>query len=103
MYFFCVVLCDVCFLTFPVLFVYICVLNNCHRVATQLQLNISYHINVCDRASVTWSDFCIIGQQTGSDKRYFSAEINAQCKSTYVEKSVILSQSKYHVLIKFDI
>jgi hypothetical protein len=41
---FVVVLCDVCFVTFPVLFVCICVLNNCHRVATQLQLNISYHI-----------------------------------------------------------
>jgi len=32
---FCVVLCIVC--------EYICVLNYCHRVATQLQLNISYH------------------------------------------------------------
>jgi hypothetical protein len=31
-----------CFVTFPALFVCICVLNNCHRVATQLQLNISY-------------------------------------------------------------
>ena len=41
--YFCVVLCIVCFVTFPVLFVCICVLNNCHRVATQLQLNI-YHI-----------------------------------------------------------
>jgi hypothetical protein len=41
--FFCAVLCDVCFVTFPVLFVCICVLNNCHRVATQLQLHISYH------------------------------------------------------------
>jgi hypothetical protein len=41
--FFCVVLCDVYFVTFPVVFVCICVLNNCHRVATQLQLNISYH------------------------------------------------------------
>jgi hypothetical protein len=41
---FCVVLCIVCFVTFPVLFVCICVLNNRHRVATQLQLNISYHI-----------------------------------------------------------
>jgi hypothetical protein len=40
---FCVVLCDVCFVTFPVLFVCIYVLNSCHRVATQLQLNI-YHI-----------------------------------------------------------
>jgi hypothetical protein len=40
---FCVVLCIVCFVTFSVLFVCICVLNNYHRVATQLQLNISYH------------------------------------------------------------
>ena len=37
--YFCVVLCIACFVTFPVLFVYICVLNNCHRMATQLQLN----------------------------------------------------------------
>jgi hypothetical protein len=41
--YFCVALCIVCFVTFLVLFVCICVLNNCHRVATQLQLNISYH------------------------------------------------------------
>jgi hypothetical protein len=41
--YFCVVLCIVCFVTFPVLFVYICVLYYYHRVATQLQLNISYH------------------------------------------------------------
>ena len=40
---FCV-LCIVCFVTFPVLFVCICVLNNCHRVATQLQLNNIHHI-----------------------------------------------------------
>jgi hypothetical protein len=37
-------LCIVCFVTFPVLFVCICVLYYCHRVATQLQLNISYII-----------------------------------------------------------
>ena len=42
MYFFCVVPCIMCFVTFPALFVCICVLNNCHRVATKLQLNISY-------------------------------------------------------------
>jgi len=42
--YFCVVLRIVCFVTFPVLFVCTCVLNNCHRVATRLQLNISYHI-----------------------------------------------------------
>jgi len=37
------------FVTFPVLFVCICVLNYCHRVATQLQLNISYHTYLCQR------------------------------------------------------
>ena len=41
---FYVVLCIVCFVSFSVLFVCICVLNYYHRVATQLQLNISYHI-----------------------------------------------------------
>jgi hypothetical protein len=45
MYFLCCsmyfcVLRIVCFVTFPVLFVCICVPNNCHQVATQLQLNI---------------------------------------------------------------
>jgi hypothetical protein len=34
--FFCVVLCIVCLVTFSVLFVCICVLYYCHRVATQL-------------------------------------------------------------------
>jgi len=43
-YVFCVVLCIFCFASFSVLFVCICVLNYCHWVATQLQLNISYHI-----------------------------------------------------------
>jgi hypothetical protein len=42
--YFCVVLCTLYFVSFSVLFVCICVLNYCHRVATQLQLNISYHI-----------------------------------------------------------
>jgi hypothetical protein len=43
MYFLCcsmnfyVVLGVVCFVTFSVLFVCICLLNNCHRVANQLQ------------------------------------------------------------------
>jgi len=40
--YFCVVPCSVYFVSFSVLFVCICVLNYCHRVATQLQLNISY-------------------------------------------------------------
>jgi hypothetical protein len=38
------VVCICCFVLFSVLFVCICVLYYCHRVATQLQLNISYHI-----------------------------------------------------------
>jgi hypothetical protein len=41
--YFCVVLCIVCFATYFVLFVCICVLNYCHLVAIQLQLNKSYH------------------------------------------------------------
>ena len=41
---FCVVLCIVCFVSFPVLFLCIRELTYCHWVATQLQLNISYHI-----------------------------------------------------------
>ena len=40
---FCVV-CIICFVSFSVLFVCICVLYFCHRVTTQLQFNISYHI-----------------------------------------------------------
>ena len=39
-----VVLCIVCFVSFSVLFVCICVLYYWHRVVTQLQLNISYRI-----------------------------------------------------------
>jgi hypothetical protein len=42
--YFCVVLHIVCFVMFCVLFVCKCALNYCHRVATQLQLNISNHI-----------------------------------------------------------
>ena len=36
------IICIVCFVSFSVLFVCKCVLKYCHRVATQLQLNISY-------------------------------------------------------------
>jgi hypothetical protein len=70
----CVVLCIVCFVTFPVLFVCICVLKNCHRVATQLQLNISYHVIVhrnsqifCAHAVVTSSPIGIV-----SFKQFFN-------------------------------
>jgi hypothetical protein len=44
---FCVVLC--------VLFVCICVLYYCHRVATQLQLNISYHVS---HHIIFWMSVC---------------------------------------------
>jgi len=52
--YFCVVLCIVCFVTFSVLFVCICVLYYCHRVATQVQLNISYHIIYHMRQNNSW-------------------------------------------------
>jgi len=48
---FCVVVCIVCFVSFSVLFVCICVLYYCHRVATQLQLNISYHIKTANQVT----------------------------------------------------
>jgi len=46
--YFCVV-CIVCFVSFSVLFVCICVLNYCHRAATQFQLNIPYHIETTNQ------------------------------------------------------
>ena len=49
--YFCV-LCIICFVTFPVLFVCICVLYYCHQVTTQLQLNIYYVINQQPDATV---------------------------------------------------
>jgi hypothetical protein len=58
--YFCVVLCIVCFVTFPV-FVCICVLNNCHRVATKLQLNISYHISYTEELVLNILATCASG------------------------------------------
>jgi len=52
--YFRVVICIVCFVTFPVLFVCICVLNNCHWLATQLQVNISYHISCYVESPFRW-------------------------------------------------
>jgi len=46
--YFCVVL-YIFFVSFSALFEWICVANYCHRVATQLQLNISYHIKLAAR------------------------------------------------------
>jgi hypothetical protein len=45
-YVFFIVLCIVCFVLSSVFFVCICVLYEFHRVATQLQLNISYRIKI---------------------------------------------------------
>jgi hypothetical protein len=51
---FCIVLCIVCFVSFPVLFVCICVLY--YWVATQLQLtNVSYHI-ISNQIATSTSD-----------------------------------------------
>ena len=53
--FFCAV-CIVYFVSFYVLFVCKCVLYYCHRVVTQLQLNISYHILIYRPVCVYNSD-----------------------------------------------
>jgi len=55
--YFCVVVCIVCFVSISVLFVFICVLNYFHRVATQLQLNISYH-NIKMHGTTVKEDSC---------------------------------------------
>jgi hypothetical protein len=51
---FCVVLCIVCFVSFSVLFVCICVLYYCHRVATQLPLNMSYYHIIYQSSRSSW-------------------------------------------------
>jgi hypothetical protein len=60
--YFCVVLCIVCFVSFSKLFVRVCILYYCHRVVTQLQLNIPYQImaiiglvNHCHARHHQWS------------------------------------------------
>ena len=56
--------------------------------------------NLCDNMSVSGYDFYTICEQTGSDKRYFSDEIKALYRSTYVEKRTLLRPLKYHDMIK---
>ena len=66
--YFCVVLCIVCFVSFSVLFVCICVLYDCHQVATHLQLNmyhiishriLSYHISYITYHIISYIISCI--------------------------------------------
>jgi len=85
--YFCV-LCIVCFVTFPVLFVCICVLNNCHQVAIQLQLNIyiiSYHPK---QKSVRYRDKCTYACIYSTP--YFLSGFNENCS---LEK---FSNIKFH-------
>jgi len=60
---FCVVLCIVYIVSLSVLFVVICVLYYCHRVATQLQLNISYHMIIFVHNLLTslMKNSCLVG------------------------------------------
>jgi len=58
--------------TFPVLFVCICVLNYCHRVATQLQLNISYHIIYLKQCLLEVFRFCVLPE----DVRFKEATVS---------------------------
>jgi hypothetical protein len=76
--YFCVVLCTVWFVTFSVLFVCICVLYYCHRVATQLQLNkyILYQIAVlcsCRRFRLTLKMKAAGSYQT--KRRHITADV----------------------------
>jgi hypothetical protein len=50
-----------CFVSFSVLFVCICVLYYCHRVATQLQLNI-YHIIYHITSREKHYDWALVGK-----------------------------------------
>jgi hypothetical protein len=100
---FCVVLCDACFVTFPVLFVCICVLNNCHRVATQLQLNISYrilyvfhHVKHKYRESTTYRRM-LLSYYSSSLTTYFALVFSASCRFQWgyrhsVQTSFVLVQ-----------
>ena len=106
--FFCVVPCIVCFVTFSVLFVCIRVLNYCHRVATQLQLNIyhiisyhiisyhiiSYHIISYHIISYRIVSYHIIPYHTVLDWKGFSKLCNSfflTCKKTLITFLILKS------------
>jgi hypothetical protein len=62
----------ICIICGPVLFVCICVLNNCYRVATQLQLNI-YHMAVSPKLTThptTWMNAISFEQYSWSSRRH---------------------------------
>jgi len=59
MYFY-VVLCIFCFVSFSVLFVCICVLYYCHRVATQLQLTLRLPAEIVGSNPTGGTDICLL-------------------------------------------
>jgi len=65
-----VVLCIVYFVSFSVLFVCKYVLYYCHWVATQLQLNISYHISYLHGAIKQFPDWLQAGT-TATTKNFY--------------------------------
>jgi hypothetical protein len=86
--FFCIVLCDVCFVTFPVLFVCICVLYYCHRVATQLQLNISYLETKCEEVFAAWCR-CCKGVSGKTDKKSWRISVNVTGRPARIRNKTI--------------
>ena len=87
--YFCVVLCIVCFVSFSVLFVCICVLNYCHQVATQLQLNISYRI-ICTRRRTEFAK----DPKTGHRDLSFLPLWNAFCTVFQLNKNILINPLK---------
>ena len=104
MYFLCPMYCLFC--DVPLLFVCICVLNNCHRVATQLQLNISYLI--ISRCPIRFSAGYTTNLIEGS--RDFPCSLERKARSIPRQSDVVCSRKirnpefqrqKYQVQIVF--
>jgi len=75
---------------FPVLFVCKCVLYYCHRVATQLQLNISYH--TISYQSYLLTHFYYKIALTNAHNSYFFTSVRvilATCGRVKLAKSII--------------
>ena len=99
--YFCVVLCIVCFVSFSVLFVCICVLYYCHRVATQLQLNI-YHIISYHIVSYHIISYHIISYHTIS-YHMFSVLFVCKCVLYYCHRVAIQLQLNIYHIISYHI